>query len=155
VLVGVDNTRVRSTSELQEYVGRFRPGETVQVDYWRDNRRLRSRIVLKDVNNSTKIARASGNEMEAELGLALRSLSREEQRKLRLQGVMVSSVRRGSVVFQTNMQPGFVITGINGKRVSNVTDAIEAMQSAYINLTLDGYYEGESDLYSYRFKKGG
>ncbi|HAD11272.1 MAG TPA: protease Do [Saprospirales bacterium] len=155
VLVGVDNTRVRSTSELQEYVGRFRPGETVQVDYWRDNRRFRSKIVLKDVNNSTKLTRASGNEMEAELGLALRSLSREEQRKLRLQGVMVSSVRRGSIVFQTNMQPGFVITGINGKRVSNVTEAIEAMQSAYINLTLDGYYEGESDLYSYRFKKGG
>lgn len=154
VVVGIDNTNVRSTAELQEYIGRFRPGEAVQVDYWRENRRLRSKIVLKDVNNSTKVARATGTEMEEELGLAMRNLSREEQRKLRLQGVMVNSVRRGSVVYETNMQPGFVITSVNGKRVNNVSEAVEAMKSAYNQLSLDGYYEGESDLYSYRFKKG-
>jgi Do/DeqQ family serine protease len=154
VVVGIDNTNVRSTAELQEYIGRFRPGEAVQVDYWRENRRLRSNIVLKDVNNSTKVAKATGSEMEEELGLAMRNLSREEQRKLRLQGVMVNSVRRGSVVYETNMQPGFVITSVNGKRVNNVSEAVEAMRSAYNQLSLDGYYEGESDLYSYRFKKG-
>jgi len=153
VVVGVNETRVRSTSELQEYVGRFRPGEAVQVDYWRGGKKLRSRITLKDVNNSTQIARAQGDELEEELGFALRNLSREEQRKLRLQGVAVSSVRRGSVVYQTNMQPGFIITSVNGKRVNTVNEAVEAMLSAYTNLALDGYYEGESDLYSYRFKK--
>jgi serine protease Do len=154
VVVGIDNTNVRSTAELQEYIGRFRPGEAVQVDYWRENRRLRSKIVLKDVNNSTKVARATGTELEEDLGLAMRNLSREEQRKLRLQGVMVNSVRRGSVVYETNMQPGFVITSVNGKRVNNVSEAVEAMRNAYNQLSLDGYYEGESDLYSYRFKKG-
>ncbi len=153
VVIGINSTYVRSTSELQEFVGRFRPGQTVQVDYWRNNKKLRSRITLKDVNNSTKIASAQGNELESEIGLALRDLSREEQRKLRLQGAIVSSVMRGSLVAQTNMQPGFIITSVNGKRINNVSEAVEAMQSAINNLALDGYYEGESDLYSYRFKK--
>ncbi|MDO8365344.1 MAG: Do family serine endopeptidase, partial [Saprospiraceae bacterium] len=153
VVIGVNETRIKSTSELQEFVGRFRPGEALQVDYWRGGKKLRSRITLKDVNNSTKIALARGDELEAELGFALRNLTREEQRKLRLQGVAVSSVRRGSAVYQTNMQPGFIITSVNGKRVSSINEAIEAMQSAFNNLSLDGYYEGESDLYSYRFKK--
>jgi S1-C subfamily serine protease len=125
----------------------------VQVDYWRDSRKLRSKITLKDVNNSTQIARAQGNELENELGFALRNLSREEQKKLRLQGAVVISVRRGSPVYQTNMQPGFIISSVNGKRINNVSEAMEALQSAYNNLSLDGYYEGESDLYSYRFKK--
>ena len=153
VVIGINNTNVRSTSALQEYVGRFRPGEKVDVDYWRGGKKLRSNITLKDVNNSTQIARAQGNELEPELGFALRNLSREEQRQLRLQGVMVSSIRRGSPVYETNMQPGFVITSINGKRVDNVSEAVQSLQSAINNLTLDGYYEGESDLYSYRFKK--
>ena len=153
VVIGINSTYVRSTSELQEFVGRFRPGQTVQVDYWRNNKKLRSRITLKDVNNSTKIASAQGNELESEIGFALRDLSREEQRKLRLQGAIVSSVMRGSLVAQTNMQPGFIITSVNGKRINNVSEAVEAMQSAINNLALDGYYEGESDLYSYRFKK--
>ncbi|MBC7774152.1 MAG: Do family serine endopeptidase [Phycisphaerae bacterium] len=155
VVIGVNDTHVRSTSELQEYVGRFRPGEAVQVDYWRGGKKLRSRITLKDVNNSTHIARAQGDELEDELGFALRNLTRDEQRKLRLQGVIVSSVRRASVVYDTNMQPGFIITSVNGKRIGTVNEAVEAMQSAYNNLSLDGYYEGESDLYSYRFKKKG
>jgi serine protease Do len=154
VVIGINSTNMRSTSELQEFVGRFRPGQKVQVDYWRNNKKLRSSITLKDVNNSTKIAGALGNELESEIGFALRNLSREEQRKLRLQGVVVSSVTRGSVVAQTNMQPGFIITSVNGKRVNNVSEAVESMQSAINNLSLDGYYEGESDLYSYRFKKG-
>lgn len=153
VVIGVNSTHVRSTSELQEYVGRFRPGEAVQVDYWRGGKKLRTRIVLKDVNNSTHTARAQGNELEEELGFALRNLTREEQRKLRLQGVVVTSIRRGSVVYQTNMQPGFVITSVNGKRVNTINEAVDAIQNAYNNLSLDGYYEGESDLYSYRFKK--
>lgn len=153
VVIGINNTFVRSTSALQEFVGRFRPGESVQVDYWRDNKKLRSKITLKDLNNSTQIARAQGNELEEAIGFALRNLSREEQRKLRLQGAVVSSVRRGSPVYETNMQPGFIITSVNGKRVNDVNEAVEAMQSAFNNLSLDGYYEGESDLYSYRFKK--
>lgn len=153
VVIGINSTGVRSTSALQELVGRFRPGESVEVDYWRNAQKKRSSIVLKDVNNSTQLARAQGNELENALGFAIRNLTREEQRKLRLQGVMVSSVRRGSVVYDTNMQPGFVITSVNGKRVNNISEAVEALQSAFNNLALDGYYEGESDLYSYRFKK--
>ncbi len=155
VVIGVNDTHVRSTSELQEYVGRFRPGEAVQVDYWREGKKFRSRITLKDLNNSTQVARAQGDEVEAELGFALRNLSQEEQRNLRLKGAFVSSVRRGSVVYQTNMQPGFIVTSVNGKRVGSVSEAIEAIKNAFNNLSLDGYYEGESDLYSYRFKKKG
>jgi Do/DeqQ family serine protease len=154
VVVGVDGINVRSLSQLQEYIGRFRPGDSVEVDYWRNGKKVRSGIVLKDINNSTKIARAQGNELESDLGFALRDLTREEKRKLRLQGgAIVNSVRRGSPVYETNMQPGFVITSVNGKRVGNVSEAVEAIQSAYNNLSLDGYYEGEPDLYSYRFKK--
>ena len=87
--------------------------------------------------------------------MALRDLSREEKRRLRVQGAIVNSVRRGSVVYETNMQPGFVISSVNGTRVTNLAEAIEAIQNAYNSLSLDGYYEGEPDLYSYRFKKKG
>jgi hypothetical protein len=51
------------------------------------------------------------------------------------------------------MQPGFLITSVNGNRVNNAAEAIDAIKRAYNSLALDGYYEGEPDLYSYRFKK--
>lgn len=153
VVIGINYTRVKRTSELQEFVGRFRPGEEVNIEYWRDGKKYRTRVTLKDLNNSTMAAKVRGDELEGQLGFELRDLSRDEQVRLRLQGAIVTSVRRGSVVYMTNMQPGFVISSVNGDRVANAAEAIDAIKNAYNSLILDGYYEGEPDLYSYRFKK--
>ncbi len=153
VIIGLNNTRLRSTAELQEIVGRYRPGDGLNLDYWRYGKKFQVRILLKDSKNSTSVALLRGDELEGDLGLELRDLSTNEHRSLRLQGAMVSSIRRGSTVAEVNMQPGFVVTSVNGNRVSNASEAVDAMRSAYNNLVLDGYYEGEADLYSYRFKK--
>lgn len=153
VVIGINNTKVKSTSELQEYVGRFRPGDQVSIEYWRGGKKSRIRVTLKDLNGSTMALKVRGDELEGQLGFELRDLSHDEQQRLRLQGAFVVSVRRGSIVHQTNMQPGFVISSVNGDRVANSAEAIDAIKNAYNSLVLDGYYEGEPDLYSYRFKK--
>jgi hypothetical protein len=51
------------------------------------------------------------------------------------------------------MQPGFILSRVNGNRVSNIGEAIEAIRLANNSLVLDGYYQGEDDLYSYRLRK--
>lgn len=156
VIIGLNGTRVRSTSELQEYVGRYRPGDQVALEYWRKGKKNRISLTLKDGNNNTGTARIKGDEMDEELGIVIRDLSSEERRLIRIKGgAIVTSIRRGSIVYETNMQPGFVITSVNGDRVSSVAEAVEAMKNAYNSLTLDGYYQGEPDLYSYRFRKNG
>ena len=156
VIIGLDDTRVRSTPELQEYVGRYRPGDQITLEYWRKGKKFRTRVMLKDENNATAAfnnTKKRGNELEETLGFNLRDLSAAEKRNLGRAGAFVASIQRGSPVQRTNMQPGFVITTVNDSRVESASEAIEAIQNAYNNLKLDGYYEGENDLYSYRFKK--
>ncbi|MEI6410063.1 MAG: Do family serine endopeptidase [Bacteroidota bacterium] len=153
VIIGLNDTRLKHTPELQELVGRYRPGEKVTIEYWRKGKKFRTQVTLKDSNNTTSTAKVEGDELKNDVGLELRDLNKEERRKMRLQGALVTSVKRGSPVYSTNMQPGFVITSVNGNRVSNASDAIDAIKHAFNSLSLDGYYEGEPDLYSYRFKK--
>jgi Do/DeqQ family serine protease len=153
VIIGINNSPTKSTPELQEIIGRFRPGEQVSLDYWRDGKKSRTQITLKDSANSSKIARYKGNEFIDDLGFELRTMTRAEQTRLGLQGAIISSVVRGSLVYSTNMQPGFILTRVNGGRVNDINEAIDAVKNAYNNIVLDGYYEGEEDLYSYRFKK--
>lgn len=154
VILGLNHARVKRAPELQEFVGRYRPGDRVLLEFWRNGRRNITNIVLKDKNNSTGAAkRLQGDELEKELGMSLRDLSKEEKQRMRLQGAMISSVRRGSIVYETNMQPGFIVTSVNGNRVAGLSEAIECIQNAYNHVVLDGYYEGEPDLYSYRFRK--
>lgn len=153
VIIGLNDAKLKRTPELQEMVGRYRPGEQVTIEYWRKGKKFRTRVTLKDSNNSVSMARVEGDELRDDIGLELRDLNKEERRKMRLQGALVTSVKRGSLVFETNMQPGFVITSVNGNRITNAQEAIEAIKQAYNSLSLDGYYDGEPDLYSYRFKK--
>ncbi len=154
VILGLNDALIKRSPELQEFVGRFRPGDNISVDYWRNGKRNSTKLQLKDRHNSTSIAvRANGNELEKELGIALRELSKEEKRRMRIQGAVILSVRRGSLVYETNLQPGFVITSVNGNRVASMSEAVECIRNAYNHVNLDGYYDGEPDLYSYRFRK--
>lgn len=50
VIVSVNNRRTGSTAELQEQVGRYRPGDMVSVDYIREGRKFRKdRIRLQGI----------------------------------------------------------------------------------------------------------
>jgi Do/DeqQ family serine protease len=153
VILGLNDVRLKRTPELQELVGRFRPGQELTVEYWRQGKKYKTRVVLKDSRNTTSVARVAGDELQDDIGIELRDVNKEEQRVLRMPGALVTSVKRGSIVYETNMQPGFLITSVNGNRVNNASEAIDAIKRAYNSLALDGYYEGEPDLYSYRFKK--
>ncbi len=154
VILSINNIAMRRTPELQEYIGRMRPGERVAIEYWRHGIRRRADAVLKDRNNSTaSIPRATGLEFSKDLGFELRELTPEEKQRMRIKGAMVVSVRKGSIIHDTNMVPGYIITSVNGNRVSNVAEVVDCIRNAYNLVVLDGYYEGEPDLYSYRFRK--
>ena len=153
VIFNINNTPTRSTPELQEIVGRLRPGDQINVEYWRDGRKIKATMTLKNSNNNTALARFKGDELRQDIGIELRNMTRTEEARLGLKGAVVTSVMRGSLVFETNMQPGFILTRVNGSRVNDLSEAIDAIRNAYNNIVLDGYYEGEEDLYSYRFRK--
>ncbi len=154
VILRIGDALTRRTPELQEFIGRKRPGDRVSIEYWRHGIRRRADVTLKDRNNSTaSIPRATGLEFSQTLGFELRELTSEEQQRMRIKGAMVVSVRKGSIVYETNMVPGYIITSVNGNRVSNLAETVDCIRNAYNLVVLEGYYEGEPDLYSYRFRK--
>ena len=155
VVVKVQKVRVRGTAELMETVGRFRPGDQIEIQYWRNGRLFDTIIRLKDKNNAATPGRYQGNEMESELGFALRDLRSEERRRFPGPGAMVQSVRRGSIIAATNMQPGYLIMKINRRRVSNIEEAMALLQNAGQEIYLEGRYEHEPENYAYRFNKPG
>lgn len=153
VIISINNVPTKSTPELQEQIGRLRPGEQVAVEFWRQSRKQRTQITLKDASNTYALSKYKGDELLGEIGFELRNLTKAEQQRMGMDGVVVTAIQRGSRVYETNMQPGFILSRVNGSRVSNLAEAIDAILNAQNNLVLDGYYEGEEDLYSYRFRK--
>jgi Do/DeqQ family serine protease len=154
IIVGLNDIALHSTPELQEMVGRLSPGDKVAVEYIRNGQRSKVYATLMDANNRSGVGSAPANTTAMkELGFELRDITRAEFRQFKQQGVLVVSVLRGSIIHTTNMQSGFLITKINGTAVASVEQARQLLGKVSGKISIDGYYQGSSDLYSYRFNK--
>jgi serine protease Do len=156
VILSINGTEMASTAELQELVGRFRPGDRLKITYWRAQKQRSASIELKDQNNSklyTDAARYKTDALEARYGIVIRPLTSPEKRKFNMSGLLVVSVARQSLVGVTKMQAGFIINSINGVPVESIEEAVETVTAVRSTVSMDGYYPGEPDLYSYQFRQ--
>lgn len=153
IILKVDKKVIKSVPELQEIIGRLRPGATVNISYWRNNTKYETTATLKNQVNTTALVSTRRDPMLVDLGFELRDLTEDEQRKLKTTGVKVLSIYAGSIIEATNMAPNYIITSLNGNRISNVNDLLIELRKAKKNVLLEGFYEKYKGKYPYRFDK--
>lgn len=153
VITLVNDVEVKSTPELQEQIALFRPGDTVNITFIRDGKKNQTRITLKNRNNSTQLITKTETNLLSSLGMEMRNLSNDEQRRLRVTGAKITSVRKGSKIDRTNMEPGFIITKINEEEVTTVDEVIDALKEIEGKVMLEGIYEDYPGEYYYAFAK--
>ncbi len=151
VIVSINGVNTYSMPEMQELVGRYRPGNTITVTYIRKGKRYDANVVLKNKSNNTQLYNARDDDLLVELGFELRNLTQKERNRYPEPGVKVVSILRGSRIERTNMAPGFVITHINAQSVEDVEEAIHLLQSAPDKVVMEGIYDNQSDEYDKYF----
>lgn len=152
VIIRINGVKTRTMSEMQEQVGRFRPGNVIAVEYFRNGKAHKTDVVLKNKSNDTALVTARQESLLRDLGFEVRSLTREERRRIGAQGIKVISIYRDTKVESTNMDPGFVITKVNGKSVNAVDDLVALISTARGKVLLEGVYENYTDTYFYSFE---
>ena len=153
IIVGINGNKVKSVPELQELVARFRPGNTIAIDFFRDGRKKKLEVTLKNKSNTTSLIGARDDDMLLKLGFELRELSEREKRKLKTgTGVYVVSILRGSTIEKTQMDPGYIITKVNDKRVTSVDEILSELNNTTGTVMLEGFYENFPGEYYYAFK---
>ncbi len=149
VIISINNLKTATIPELQEKVARYRPGNKVAVEYIRDGKKYKTNVVLKNKSNTTALI--GENSLVKDLGFELRDLTDNERKKLKTEGAYVISITRGSKIERTNMDPGFIITKINDKKVSSVDDLVDLLEGATDKVMLEGVYENYPGEYYYAF----
>ncbi len=151
VIIGINGVKTKTLPEMQEQLGRYRPGNSVSVDYIRSGKEQTTDVLLKNKSNSTSLVTEKNEDVLMELGFELRNLTREEQRRLQAEGVKVISIYRGSRMERTNMDPGFIITKIDNRPVNSVEELIVELEKASGKVMLEGIYENYPGEYYYAF----
>ena len=151
VIIAINGVKTKTMPAMQEQVGRYRPGNIITVEYIRNGKKYTAKVTLKNKSNSTELVSEKTENVLLELGFELRNLNREEKRRLKVDGVKVISIYRGSRIERTNMDPGFIITKIDNRPVNSVEKLVEALKNARGKVMLEGVYENYAGEYYYAF----
>jgi Do/DeqQ family serine protease len=146
-ITAINGTSVNTQPELLEQIARYKPGDRITVAYVRGKTTKTTTVELKNISGTTSIVRKP-SALQA-LGMDLKALSNEEQKKYRVgKGVVITEINpAGLLAQQTNLRKGFVITTINGNQVATPDDVQKAVSSAGAILQLGGFFPGNSGTY--------
>lgn len=153
VILSINEIRTKTLPEMQEQLGRYRPGNTVRIEFFRSGKSHTKDILLKNKTNNTAIITADEQNTLLRLGFDIRELTKQERKKLDVDGVKVVSIVRGSLIADTKMDQGFIITHVNERRVSDVKHFMRLLERARGQVMLSGVYEEFEGEYYYVFEK--
>lgn len=161
VIVKINGVKTSSIPELQELIARLRPGNSADVEYIRNGKKRKAKVLLKNTSGTISLMGADDtfnskkdDGISEVLGFELRELTSSEKRKLKTKGAYVVSITRGSKIERTNMDPGFIITKVNDRNITTVEDVISELTNAEDGkIMLEGVYEGYPDVWYYAFPK--
>jgi len=125
IIKNVNGVDVKSVAELQEQIGRYRPGDKITISILRDNKEQKLNVELKNRQGSTGIVSAQTS--EEVLGATYKELTDRTKQQLGIDfGVEVKTLSKGKLADQ-GIKPGFIILKINNQPIRKSED----IQSAY------------------------
>ncbi|MBN1159277.1 MAG: Do family serine endopeptidase [Bacteroidales bacterium] len=148
IITAINGAKVNSPSELQELVGRFRPGDRISVTAKRNGKTQQFSVVLRNVQGSTSVVKAEN--YDALLGATFGVPDRQERQKLGISGgVKVLEVREGKLRNE-EVRSGFIITKINNQQVNSVEELNNILRSVRGGVLLEGVYpDGNVAYYAF------
>jgi len=145
VIISINKVRVNSSSQLQEQVSRYRPGEKVEVVIRRDGDLKQFDVILRNLEGSTEIIKRS-DVMEV-LGATFEPVSDREKRALGIRnGVKVKSIKPGKLM-KVGIQEGFVLTSVNKRPVNSVKDISDILEDTEGGVIIEGVDSNGSRSY--------
>lgn len=127
VITEVNGTAVGKTTELQEQVSRFHPGDVVKLTFFRDNKKQTLSVKLRNRQGGTDIVKDEGIEL---LGAAFKELGDEQKRQMNVTyGLQVAGVTDGKLK-SAGVTKGYVILKANDQVVRTTADLEAIMKTA-------------------------
>lgn len=120
VILKVGSKMVNSPSQLQEEIGKRRPGDKVSLTI-RDGSDIKVKeIVLKNNEGNTDLKTKSEVERYSALGATFGKLTKEEQNELNIDhGVKITAISAGKLK-ALGLSKGMVVTKVNNEKVLTV-----------------------------------
>ncbi len=148
IILKIDDKKVNHVPELQELIARNRPGDKVQVTYWRDGETYNTTAVLQSIEGLTEfISKRPEVEIEGAVFVAPSSATLEQ---LSISsGAQVTDVGPGKWA-DAGLEKGFIVTSIDKEAIQSVEQLKNVMENKKGGILIEGITsEGKRVFYGY------
>ena len=151
VILSVDNVPTNTTPQFMEIIGQQRPGDEINIRFWRNGREENRSITLRNQLNTTDFVAVRKDKTLTDIGFELREMDSNEIQKTGNKGVYVVSVFHNSKAGEANIEPGYIITSINREKVTTVNEVLKLVTDYSGSIVFNGYYENYPGEFPYTF----
>ena len=131
VITQINGVAVNTSSQLQEQVARFRPGDKIKVGYLRGGSTSTTEAVLRNATGTTGVVREDATAAAIKYeGATIAAVPPRDLAKLGLAGGAKISGIKGSNFRETGMADGFIITRIDKNAVTKPADVKNYLDEA-------------------------
>ena len=142
IITQINGVAVNTSSQLQEQVARFRPGDKVKVSYLRSGSASTAEAVLRNATGTTGVVREDAIAAIKYEGATIAAVPPRDLAKLGLEGGAKISGIKSSNFRETGMADGFIITRIDKNVVAKPSDVKTYLDEARNNsgALIEGVY---------------
>ena len=141
---------VYSGADMVGQVATYRPGDKINVSYFRDGKEYTTSLTFRNSAGTTDVVK---NSVLNKLGAELETLSKKDATEMGIKGgVVVKSISEKGAFTKTRMEEGYVIIRVNGKEVLTLDDFGKEVEKSTGEIKLEGMYPGFEGIFPYRLK---
>ena len=120
VITAINGTAVKSVAQLQEQVGRYRPGDKISITYIRNKKSHTATVDLKNRSGNTAIVKNADTTI---LGATFAEVSQDLMNKYRLNaGIQIKDIDRNGTLAKAGIKKDFIILKVNGQLIRSEKD---------------------------------
>jgi serine protease Do len=149
VIIALNGKSISGLPQFSEVLSTFNPGDKVSIEYIRVGIKHRTTATLRNQMNTTDIVPIRKDAILTDLGFELRDLDNSEKIKFKSEGSLVVSIYKNSKISNSKIEPGYIITKINGKRIKSANDVINVLSANPMKINLVGFYENYPGEFPY------
>ncbi|MBP6390185.1 MAG: Do family serine endopeptidase [Flavobacteriales bacterium] len=147
VILKVGTMEVNNVPQLQEQVGKFRPGDEVTVTIMRDGRERVMDMELRGKDGTNVLATTAPKQAALVLGAQLAQATSSELKALKLEnGVKVVAIESGKLR-TSGIREGFIITRIDDQPIRQPEDIERAITNKRGGVLIEGIYPNGMKAY--------
>ncbi|MFI5203241.1 MAG: trypsin-like peptidase domain-containing protein [Flavobacteriales bacterium] len=147
IVLSVGNVDINNGPELLEQIGKYRPGNKVELRIKRGKEELLVPVTLRNMEGNTKKVDKTVVDLKVSLGATFGKVEKDELKKLKISsGVKITSLSNGKLT-EVGIRKGFIITKVDEQEVNSPEALIKLLETKKGGVLMEGVYPNGTRAY--------